>query len=525
MRNRRGSTYAVHARKEFEDDPNLNYYDNLVKESRPARSKTIELSYNDYKEVSYLKDLLQFKKSKRLTTSIANYQFDETQIPLLQIGPNQYDQYDPPEINVGHHYISEFGVYFDLFASPSEKQNDYFIPKYSLSTALNQNRSHTQEEEEESFQDQVSTTTLEIVRSNAETRERSAVDSSIVDASFLTDKATLPFLADNMKTFKQTGNGLPNALAVTKEYVIIGMSKSQIMFFPNEASLNESEINELYGDNQANSSIEPFVIGSSVNGNDVGSVLSIATDLNGTLGVVGYSGGTIDILNIEKKSVLKTISDIHTTAVVFVRFLSNNSILSVDYDGNVNVSVFNKKLFGTNITSSRIINRKQYGQIVDVALIPFSVMTHSQSEESSALSVDLVAITTTEQTIILTISNNQANVIFTCKRDALDISATNEKYDSKTKYVNNSVSTAFYRNDDNSFLFVRCDDSTIDSWIINVVLFIHLFICSFVHLFICSFIHLFICSFVYSFIHSFIWHSVKSVEFLQVGSEFDSHAM
>ena len=54
------------------------------------------------------------------------------------------------------------------------------------------------------------------------------------------------------------------------------------------------------------------------------------------------------------------------------------------------------------------------------------------------------------------------------KRDPIDVTSSNDKYDPKTQYVNNYISSSFYRNDDNSFLFIRADDSTIDAWIIFV---------------------------------------------------------
>lgn len=422
------------------------------------------MNYDDYKEVNYLKDLLTVSKPKGLSSSIKDYSFTEKDDPLLPIGTKPYADYNPPEINVGHPFISKFTSYFDLFSGQDSKTQ--YFPKWTLETALKYMRSSTKEVIR---QENNSKTSLEVVRSNAETKERSKVDSDVVDANYSIDKTTHSFLTENTKTFKQTGNGLPNALVVSDQFIVIGMSKSQLMFFPNETVQNrQSDMNDIYASNSPVVGKEPFVIGSAVNGNDVGSVLSLSMDLSGTLCAVGYSGGNIDIVNIEKRSIVKTISDVHVTAVVFVRFLSNSSVLSIDYDGNVNISTFNKKLFGTNISSSRIINRKQYGQIVDVSIIPFSLtMTHS-TEENHSIAVDLVALTTLETTIILTINNNQANVIFTLKRDPLDISSSSDKFDPKTQYVNNCLSTAFYRNTDNSFLFVRSDDTVVDAWTINV---------------------------------------------------------
>ena len=414
--------------------------------------------------MNYLKDLLTIKKPKSLSTSIDAYTFPENSDSLIKIESHPYDSYNPPTIDMGHRFISQFATYFDIFSG--KVKNEKYSPKWTLETALNyMNTTQSSEQSSPTYQ---SKTSIEVVRSNVETKECSKVDSDLVDASYSCDKSSFSFLSDNVKTFKQTGNGLPNALAVSDKYIVIGMSKSQLMVFPNQ-SLQDSPLSMSPLDNNMTStSVEPFMIGSNVNGNDVGSVLSLSIDMGGTLCAVGYSGGIIDIINLEKRSVMKTISDIHATALLFVRLLSNNSLLSVDYDGNVNITSFNKKLFSTNANSTRILNRKQYGQFVDISCIPFSLtITHSTGEAQN-ISVDLVALSTLEQTIILTISNNQANILFTMKRDPIDATSSSDKYDPKTQYVNNYISSSFYRNDDNSFLFIRADDSTIDAWIIYV---------------------------------------------------------
>lgn len=456
-----GSIYGKRNKKEVEDGTKDISNEKNGMDIRSSRLKTVELSNEDYQEVSYLKDLLNNKRPKRLDSSIRNYTFTDRDGPLLQIGSKKYGKYDPPEISADHPYIPKFSTYFELFSSKPSKEE--YIPKWNLENTLSHN--HSEQEEIEETQ---SSTTLEIVRSSAETKERSVVDSNVVDASWAIEQTSRSFLSENMKTYKQTENGLPNALAITDRYIIVGMSKSQLMVFPNKtANARDSGVTSIYAADSPEDESEEFEIGSNVNGSDVGSVLSISVDSTETLCAVGYSGGNFDIINIEKQSVLKTVSDVHVTAVVFVKFLSNNSILSVDYDGNVNITSFNKKRFGTNVNSTRIVNRKQFGQIVDVSLIPYSVrMKHE--DEVKDVAVDLVALTSMEQTVILTVSNNQANVLFTLKRDPLDVSSTSDKYDAKTKYVNNSVSTAFFRNDDNSFLFARCDDSIIDTWLIHV---------------------------------------------------------
>ena len=107
--------------KDAEDDASRNYSDFYAKEGIASQTKRVTLNYEDFKEVNYLQDLLKDSKAKERTPTIRDYVFDEKEYPLIQVGSEEYREYDPPEIDVGGKYIARFNQYFDLFSKANEE--------------------------------------------------------------------------------------------------------------------------------------------------------------------------------------------------------------------------------------------------------------------------------------------------------------------------------------------------------------------------------------------------------------------
>ena len=358
LRTRRASTYAVQTSANFEDDLNKAYSDLHTKESVASRTKTIQLKFDDYKEVNYLQDLLVDKDVKGPEGSIEEFTFDEAEYPIMKIGDRPFEAYNPPVPSLNDQIISRFSAYFDLFAPSTTQITDR--PKWTLEGALEYMHAH---QASQPAPDTEVTTTLEVLSSTSTTQPRSIIDADIVSLLVSNDSASDSFLHENAKTYKTSGTGLPNALLVTPTSVIVGMSKSQVLFFPNRASDSPSPFFATpTSPSDSLPSSAPFVHGSPENCADIGSVLSLGADASGGVCAIGYSSGAIDVLSVDRHTLLKSFASVHATAVVFVRVLSNESILSADYDGNVNVTSYTRKLFSAAVNSVRVFQAAQFGQ-------------------------------------------------------------------------------------------------------------------------------------------------------------------
>ena len=459
----------------FDEDLKKVYNELPTKEGVASRAKTMELSYDDFKEVNYLQDLLVDKGTKDPKCSIQEFPFDETEFPLMKIGDKTFEPYNPPSVDIGSAYIPRFSVYFDLFASPRDKTSNQ--PKWTLESTLQHVHGSSQASSSSI------TMTMTVVSSKNPTRPCSTLDADIVPASLSSDVSSESYLLNNAKTYKTSGNGIPNALAVTQDVVIIGMSKSQLLFFPNHTHSASSIFAPLTPSPLDSPTDAPIVYGSPDNGSDLGSVLSLSTDAAGSVCAVGYSSGNIDVISIERHVLIRSLSSVHNTAVVFVRVLSNESVLSADYDGNVNITSYTRKLFTASTNTTRIFQASQFGQIFDVSIIPFSVTVRSlQKDLISGLegsaenregvsSVDLVAITHDTATLLLAIDQSEPRILFTLPRSYVEIANNAPHFDGKANYVQSNVSTAWYRGEHNSFKFLRCDDELVELWDITVAVF------------------------------------------------------
>lgn len=449
-RNRRASTWIATSKRDLEEDGSHGFKDPIKKEGVVARAKTIELNYNDYKEVYYLKKLLTENRTPEPSFSLSDYHFDKSTFDPIEIGTVEYKEYNPPEISINHPYMERFSQYYELFSNKPS-----IPPKWTLQTALQYKKEQGPSVPEPQVE---SSLTLKVLKSF---QSPLPVDDSVVmDISLTIHEDSHSFLQENMRSYKTSGKGLPNALCVSDDLVIIGMSQSQLMCYPIHSNASPST-----------EDTSPFMIGSPENGEEMESVLSLSIDLSGQYCAAGYSSGVIEIMSIEKRASIKSISSIHDIAVLFVRYLSSGNLLSVDYDGNVVVSSFSRKLFALTVTSTRILNSSQYGQIHDLSLISFSVairpeVTENGAESSSSL--DLVALTTTKETVILSIDDTQVSVLFSLPRPPFTASRESPRYDTKTNSVQRVTCSAWRRCEDNSFLFVRSDDTLIECWSVEV---------------------------------------------------------
>lgn len=452
-RNRRATTWAQSAKKEQEGDANIGYNDFYAKEGIASQSRTISLTYDDFKEVNYLQDMLKESKSKNPNVTIKDFVFDEKEYPLIEIGNEEYREYDPPVIDIGTKYISRFNEFFDLLAkSSTEKSVESPCTMRSVIQYLEKNTHKTQKEEKESL------VSLEVIKKNTTAQDTALFDSEKVDAEMIVDPTSRDYLMKNGRNYKANGTGLPNAICVTKSFIVVGMSKSQILFFPNPTLSPDAESPE---------SSEPFVVGSPDNGSGVGSVLSLSCDLNDSFVVAGYSTGDMEMISLDKRASVRMMSDIHDTAVVFVRVLSSSAVFSVDYDGNVNLTTLTRTLFGANTNTTRVLDGAQYGQIVDISVIPFSVTVRSAACEHQAMTVDLVALCAEKCTVIMAVDSAGATVLFTLERAQQDVSERSRYFEAKTRYVQNYVSSAWCR-DANAFQFVQCENDRLGVWEVKV---------------------------------------------------------
>ena len=449
----------------FEDDINKAYSDIHAKEGVTSRAKSIELKFDDFKEVNYLQDLLVDKDANGPEVTIEDFKFDDAEYPMMKIGDRPYEAYNPPLPTLNEAMISRFSAYFDLFAPPKESSGveaaDH--PKWTLEGALQYMRAHDPSAPTPGSE---ITTQLEVLSSGDPQQPFPSIDADIVSLEISDESASAAFLQENAKTYKTSGTGIPNALAVTPSAIIVGMSKSQVLFFARRdgedspAGFLSTPLSP--AESPSPSPSAPAAYGSAENAADLGSVLSLGTDAAGTVCAVGYSSGAIDLLSVERRALLRSFASLHATAVVFVRVLSNEAVLSADYDGNVNVTPFARKLFASAGSSARVLSAAQFGQVFDVSVLPFVV------RREEAVAADLIAITHRAATLILLADQGETRVLFSLPRGEAEVSSAAAHFEAKSNYVQSGVSTAWRRGERNSFHFLRCDTDRVDLWTISV---------------------------------------------------------
>ena len=514
-RRRRTSIYPGNSRRDAEEEAMRGMRDILKKtKARASKSKSAELTVDDFKEVQYLQ---KFLKKDRDTipekiASLSEFVLDEEKFPPIEFGSLEYQEYDPPPIGLNHPYMDKFSQYYDLFsaATKSSDSNGPSALDYTLQTAMHfqsQLSKSTSLSSSSSAPTATSTLTMDVIRSSLtaatttttnslslSSSSSSLPSSDVFDVNLDTHPASLRFLQTNMKTYKQTQRGLPNALGVSDKFFVFGMSKSQVICYPRprvsflDQLGGETPLTPMGGDDDdgsgsgsSGSGDKPFTIGTHQSAEELGSVLSLSIDVSGQYIACGYSTGSVEILSIEKQASMKSLI-LHDTAVLFVRYLGNGNLLTVDYDGNVSITVFTRKMFALSATTTKVIDGRANGQVEDLSVMQFSVAVRrgssggnggedegdGGSERRGVMSVDLIALTTKESTMILTMDGVVATVLFTLPRVAFTPTKESEHYDERSKSVQRVTCSAWRRGENNSFEFVRCDDELVEVWRIDV---------------------------------------------------------
>ena len=482
---------------------------------KASKSKSAELTVDDFNEVKYLQKFLMKDQDiiPEKVASLSEFSFDEEKFPPIEFGSLEYQEYDPPPIGLNHPYMDKFSQYYDLFsaATKSSDSNEPFTLDYTLQTAMHFQSQLSKPATLSSSQSAAATSTLtmEVIRSSLSSNSSnssssfpssssSSSASNVFDVNLDTHAASLRFLQTNMKTYKQSQRGLPNALGVSDKYFVFGMSKSQVVCYPRprtsfmdqfggETPLTPTGDDDDDGNNSSDGS-KPFIIGTHESAEELGSVLSLSIDLSGQYIACGYSTGSVEILSIEKQASMKSLI-LHDTAVLFVRYLSNGNLLTVDYDGNVSITVFTRKMFALSATTTKVIDGKANGQVEDLSVMQFSVAvkggngystsgsgggnggdgeSDGGAERRGVMSVDLIALTTKESTTIMTMDGVVATVLFTLPRVAFTPTKESMHYDERSKSVQRVTCSAWRRGENNSFEFVRCDDELVEVWRIDV---------------------------------------------------------
>ena len=422
-RRRRTSTWKKPDQKEAEEDSMQSY-----KKGMASRSKTVELSGNDYKDVEYLKQILTREEHPEPKYSLADYAFDESKFAPLKVGTLPYEAYNPPEIHLNESYVNRFSAYFDLFAG---KNMERVAPEWTLQSALAYKKSHSTTEESP-LKDGLS---AELIRACAPTSEEDGFDMTLE-----VHKESRLFLENNLKSYKSTGQGLPNALSVSPSFLCIGMNTSPILCYPRTVGV-------------------PFTFGHHENADTAGSVLSLSTDLSEQFLAAGFSTGAIELFSLERRQSAKSLS-LHSSAVLFVRFLSSGSLLSLDYAGCLQLTTLSKKLFAiaTNSTVVAQLDRPQ-----DCALLSFSLR-----QGATGRNVDLLAVTSPDLTRIFDLQGSRLALVASLPRETCHCSRDNPRFDAKTGMVQRFTCSDWFRGEGGRALFVRGDDSLLETWTVEV---------------------------------------------------------
>lgn len=422
-RRRRTSTWKLAEQKEADEDSMQSY-----KKGMAARSKTVELSGNDYKDVEYLKQILTREEHPEPKYSLADYTFDESRFAPLKAGTLPYDAYNPPEIHLNDAYVSRFSAYFDLFAG---KNTEAVTPEWTLQSALAYVRSQ-QTPEDSPAKDGLS---AEVLRACAPTSEEDGFDMTLE-----VHKESRLFLENNLKSYKTTGQGLPNSLCVSPSFVCIGMNTSPILCYPRAGGV-------------------PFTFGHHENAEAAGSVLSLSVDLAEQYLAAGFSTGSVELFSLERRQSAKSLS-LHSTAVLFVRFLSSGSLLSLDYAGSLQLTSLAKKLFAVATSSTCVA---QLDRPQDCALLSFA-LRHGATRRN----VDLLAVSSPELTSIFDLQGSRLALVATLPRERCDCSRENPRFDAKTGMVQRFTCSDWFRGEGGRALYVRGDDALLETWTVEV---------------------------------------------------------
>jgi len=169
-------------------------------------------------------------------------------------------------------------------------------------------------------------------------------------------------------SYKQHGPGIATVVCTPSKFIAIGTSKGLILLFD-----YNQEIRQVIGSTVAHTS------------RSIAPVTCLSINNTGTTLVCGYESGEVALWDIAKGSVLKRVTDLHTTKIIRINFVRHVSdglpnmsssgsdfhVISADDKGVVRTIHFSKVLWSSYMSDSECLLDSSSGAILDmVPLLP-----------------------------------------------------------------------------------------------------------------------------------------------------------
>lgn len=180
-------------------------------------------------------------------------------------------------------------------------------------------------------------------------------------------------------SYKQHGPGIATVVCAHSKFIAIGTSKGLILLFDYNQEIRQ-------------------VIGSTVAHNNrcIAPVTCISISSNGTALVCGYDSGEVALWDIAKGSILKRVTELHSTKIIRINFVRNISdglpnvsassgseynVISADDKGVVRTIHFTKMLWSSYMVDSECLLDSSSGAILDmVPLVPLFDVIEAETE-------------------------------------------------------------------------------------------------------------------------------------------------
>eukprot|EP01130_Rhizamoeba_saxonica_P008254 TRINITY_DN3334_c0_g1_i1.p1 TRINITY_DN3334_c0_g1~~TRINITY_DN3334_c0_g1_i1.p1 ORF type:complete len:1330 (-),score=304.47 TRINITY_DN3334_c0_g1_i1:81-3971(-) len=181
-------------------------------------------------------------------------------------------------------------------------------------------------------------------------RKKKELDSKIILTSKLDELSSVLINPDLRKDI-----GIPTSIAVGKN-IVIGSSRGYTLVF--------------------NHFQELVVVLGARNGSEFGRVTAVDISKDSTWVATGHIGGQLVIWDLKKNKPLKTVVDIHTTAIQHLSFFENKyNLISLDTDGKINQLKVSNLIMVWVIEDTLVLNGG-VGMIKDLQLLPTGNVHH-----------------------------------------------------------------------------------------------------------------------------------------------------
>lgn len=169
-------------------------------------------------------------------------------------------------------------------------------------------------------------------------------------------------------SYKQHGPGIATVICTHSKFIAIGTSKGLILLFD-----YSQEIRQVIGSTVAQTS------------RSIAPVTCLSISVSGTTLICGYDSGEVALWDITKGTILKRVTDLHTTKIIRINFVRNISdglpnvsgggsehhVISADDKGVVRTIHFTKMLWTSYMADSECLLDSSSGAILDmVPLLP-----------------------------------------------------------------------------------------------------------------------------------------------------------